>query len=379
MPNNYDAIVLGCGGMGSAALAELARRGLRVLGLEQFPLVHDQGSSHGETRIIRLAYYEHPDYVPLLRRAFARWHQLEQEIGETLLTNCGVLSLGPGNCELIEGVLAAAQEHQLAIEHTTAREAMQRWPQWQIPDDYVGIFEKVAGYLRVERCVEAQLEIARRHGAGIHPEEPVLSWRADNNSVEVTTTRGSYRAAKLIITGGAWNGTLLSDLKLPLTVMRQVGCWFDVPDPTQFAAESFPCFIHSSAAGEFYGFPWLDGLKLAQHYGAPEVASPADVERATYDRDELPIRQFAARAISAPLGRSLRRSVCMYTITPDKHFVIDRHPQHDTVVIAGGFSGHGFKFASVVGEILADLAMQGKTALPIEMFRATRFQRTTNF
>lgn len=373
MTNNYDVIVLGCGGMGSAALAELARRGLRVLGLEQFPLVHNLGSSHGETRIIRLAYYEHPDYVPLLRRAFERWRLLEQEIGETLLTECGVLSLGPENCELIEGVLTAAKQHQLAIEQETASEVMRRWPQWRIPNDYVGIFEKVAGYLPVERCVEAHLQVARRHGAEIQAEESVLAWRALPHSVDVTTARGRYQAAKLIITGGAWNSALLAELNLPLTVMRQTGCWFDVPEPAQFAPEKFPCFIHSSAAGEFYGFPWRDGLKLAQHYGASEVASPTEVDRTTSERDELPPRQFAARALAVPLGSCLRRSVCMYTLTPDRHFFIDLHPQHDNVVIAGGFSGHGFKFASVVGEITADLATRGSTTLPIKMFHTTRF------
>jgi sarcosine oxidase len=373
MNHQYDVIVLGCGGMGSASLAELSRRGLRVLGLEQFPLVHHLGSSHGETRIIRLAYYEHPDYVPLLRRAFERWHQLEQEFGETLLTECGVLSLGPTNCELIEGVQASTRRHQLAIEHATAREVMQRWPQWRISDDYIGIYEKVAGYLRVERCVEAQLQIARQHGAELYAEEAVLSWQALSNSVVVTTTRGKYHAAKLIIAGGAWNAALLAELNLPLTVMRQTGCWFDLPEPAQFAPEKFPCFIHSSTAGEFYGFPWREGLKLAQHYGANEVASPAEIDRTTSERDEEPLRRFAAQTLTAPLQSCLRRSACMYTLTPDRHFVIDLHPQHNNVVIAGGFSGHGFKFASVLGEITADLATQGATTLPIKMFRATRF------
>lgn len=377
MSHNYDVIVLGCGGMGSAALAELARRGLRVLGLEQFPLVHDQGSSHGETRIIRLAYYEHPDYVPLLRRTFARWYELEQECGEQLLTETGMLSLGEPQSELITGIQRAAAEHSLRLEKYTAQEVQQRWPQWKLPESYVGVFENVAGYLRVERCVRAQLQVAGRHGAHIIADTPVLSWDADANSVTVRTANEIYRAAKLVIAGGAWNPTLLGGLNLPLTVARMVPCWFEVPDPQVFSRQRFPCFIHTSPAGEFYGFPQIDGqgLKLAPHHNTNEVSSPAEVDRTTSERDEKQVRSFANEWMTVPLGRCLKRSVCMYTLTPDRHFLIDRHPQHDNVIFAGGFSGHGFKFASVVGEILADLATSGTTALPIEMFRASRFAK----
>lgn len=375
MSQNFDIIVLGCGAMGSAALAELARRGVRVLGIEQYPLVHDQGSSHGETRIIRLAYYEHPDYVPLLRRAFERWYELEQECGEQLLTETGMLSMGEPASELIAGIKQAAAEHSLALEHYSAAEVTRRWPQWKLPESYVGVFENVAGYLRVERCIREQLNVAAKHGAQIVAETPVISWDATGSSVTVKTARETYHAAKLVIAGGAWNPALLAGLNLPLTVARMVPCWFEVPDPHQFTRQHFPCFIHASPAGEFYGFPQIDGqgLKLAPHHCTREVASPDEVDRATNERDETELRRFASEWLTAPLGRCLKRSVCMYTLTPDRHFVIDTHPEHDNVVMAGGFSGHGFKFASVVGEILADLAINGTTKQPIKMFRAGRF------
>jgi sarcosine oxidase len=377
MPHNYDVIVLGCGGMGSAALAELAQRGVRVLGLEQFPLGHDLGSSHGETRIIRLAYYEHPDYVPLLRRAFERWYELEQDVGEQLLTETGMLSMGEPSSELITGIQHAAAEHSLQLEKYSPAEVCKRWPQWKLPESYVGVFENVAGYLRVERCVRAQLKVAETHGAQIIAEEPVVSWQADTNSVTVRTVRETYHAAKLVIAGGAWNPELLGSLNLPLTVARMVPCWFEVPDPRQFTRQRFPCFIHTSPAGEFYGFPQIDGqgLKLAPHHNTNEVSSSAEIDRTTSERDEEPLRSFASKWLTVQLGRCLKRSVCMYTLTPDRHFVIDRHPQHDNVVFAAGFSGHGFKFASVVGEILADLAINGTTTLPIKMFRASRFAK----
>ncbi len=377
MSHNFDVIVLGCGGMGSATLAELARRGTRVLGLEQFPLVHDQGSSHGETRIIRLAYYEHPDYVPLLRRAFARWYELEQECGEQLLTETGMLSMGEPESELIVGIQRAAAEHSLELEEYSAREVQQRWPQWKLPEAFVGVFENVAGYLRVERCVRTQLNMAKAHGAQINAEEPVISWQANDNSVAVRTTRETYHAAKLVIAGGAWNPALFGGLNLPLTIARMVPCWFQVPDPRVFCRQRFPCFFHTSPAGEFYGFPQIDGqgFKFASHHIKNEVSTPAEVDRATSEHDEDELRRFASEWLTVPLGRCLKRSVCMYTITPDRHFVIDLHPQHDNVVIAGGFSGHGFKFASVVGEILADLAIDRSTALPIKMFRASRFAK----
>ncbi|HEX4613745.1 MAG TPA: N-methyl-L-tryptophan oxidase, partial [Urbifossiella sp.] len=225
MPTICDVIVIGVGGMGSAACFELARRGLRVVGLEQFPLVHSRGSSHGRTRIIRTAYYEHPDYVPLLRRAWDRWYELEQLTGRHLLTECPCLMVGPEAGEVVVGVRAAARAHGLAVESLTAAEVGRRAP-FRFPDDYAGVLEHAAGFLAVEDCVRAHADAAAAHGADIRTEEAVRSWAARGTGVEVVTDRDTYHAARLVVTAGAWATRLLAGLGVPLTVMRQVLTWF---------------------------------------------------------------------------------------------------------------------------------------------------------
>lgn len=365
----YDAIVLGCGGMGSAALFELARRGRRVLGLEQFPLVHARGSSHGHTRVIRTAYYEHPDYVPILRRAWERWYDLEQLTGRHLLTECGCLSVGPGDGELVRGVKASAARHGLRIENRTT-------DHFRVPDGYEAVFETQAGFLMVEDCVRAHLDAATAAGAELHVEETVLDWRPEGTGVAVRTDRGEYHTAKLVVTAGGWATQLLADLGLPLTVMRQVMLWFQPCVTEDFRRDRFPVFLYESPQGAYYGLPMIDprGVKIARHYAAPELPLPTDVDWTTSEADEQPVREFARDYIAHRFGRCTDRQVCQYTLTPDRHFVLDVHPANPNVVVAAGFSGHGFKFASVVGEILADLAESGRTRHPIQLFRANRFR-----
>lgn len=371
----YDIIVLGLGGMGTAAACELARRGRRVLGIEQFDVGHDRGSSHGETRIIRQAYYEHPAYVPLLRRAYERWYELEQQGGQRLLVECGVLSVGPPESEVVAGVLASAAAHRLPVEEYRGAELTQRFSQFEVEPTWRGVLERDAGLLFVERCVEAHAEQARRHGAELHEREEVLGWRADERHVEVVTKRERYAAERLVITAGAWATRLLADIGVPFSVMRQVAMWFDVWRPADFRRDRFPCFCADTPAGFFYGFPMLDplGIKVARHYGADELHDPTAVDWQVHPADEAPLRRFLQAHLPGVEGEATRSSVCMYTLTPDRHFVIDLHPRHANVAVAGGFSGHGFKFASVVGEILADLCEQASTELPIEMFCAGRF------
>jgi sarcosine oxidase len=373
----YEIIVLGLGGMGTAAAYELARRGRRVLGIEQFAIGHDRGSSHGETRVIRKAYFEHPDYVPLLRRAYERWYDLEQQSGQRLFIECGVLCLGPPDSEVVAGVLTAAGDHALPVETLAAADLRKQHPQFQIDDSWHGVLERNAGLLFVERCVNAHTERARSYGAELHDHEEALGWRADDRHVEVVTNRGRYAADKLIITSGAWATRLLKDIDCPLSVMRQVAMWFDVSRPDAFRRDRFPCYFVDSPNGFFYGFPMIDpqGIKLARHYGADELADPSAVDWQVTVADETPLRGFLEAHLPAADGARNRASVCMYTLTPDRHFVIDLHPRHPNVAVAAGFSGHGFKFASVVGELLADLCDEGRTRLPIEMFRATRFIR----
>jgi sarcosine oxidase len=371
----FDAIVIGVGGMGSAAACELARRGRRVLALEQFALGHDRGSSHGHTRIIRKAYYEHPDYVPLVCRAFERWYDLEQRQGIHLLTESPCLSIGRSGSPMLAGVLASASQHGLPVESLSAEELRRRFPAFRFGDDYCGVLERSAGFLYVEDCVQAHTCEAIRLGATVQDNEPVVSWQADEREVTVETHAGRYTAARLVLTAGPWAGEVLARRGAFLRVMRQVVQWFGSRDDRRFRRDVFPLYIADTPLGHFYGFPMLNanGAKVAQHYGAPELTNPSEIDRTVRPADEERTRAFLREHLPMIDGPCHRSSVCIYTLTPDRHFVLDLHPDHANVALAAGFSGHGFKFASVVGEILADLADHGRTDLPIGMFRINRF------
>jgi sarcosine oxidase len=373
--HTYDVIVIGVGGMGSAATCELARRGLRVLALEQFALGHDRGSSHGHTRIIRKAYYEHPDYVPLVGRAFERWYDLEQQQGLHLLTESPCLSIGRADSAMIAGVRASATQHHLPVESLTAAELRHRFPAFRFGDEYMGVLERSAGFLYVDVCVQAHACEAVRLGATIQDNEPVVSWTANEREVIVQTTAERYTAARLVITAGPWAGQLLARHGAFLRVMRQVVQWFGTRDDALFRRDIFPLYIADTPQGHFYGFPVLNaqGAKIAQHYGAPELTAPSEIERDVKPEDEATARAFLREYLPLIDGPCRRASVCIYTLTPDRHFIIDLHPEHGNVALAAGFSGHGFKFASVAGEILADLADNGRTELPIGMFGLKRF------
>jgi sarcosine oxidase len=379
MAHSFDVIVLGVGGMGSAACFELARRGRRVLGLEQFSLAHDRGSSHGHTRIIRTAYAEGPAYVPLVRRAFERWYELEQFTGRHLLTECPCLNAGPPGSEHVEGVRASVREHKLAAEELTADEINRRFPAFRFPVDYTGVIERDAGFLYVEECVRAHVDAALSLGAAIRAEETVREWKVVGDGVEVTTDRDTYRAAKLVVTAGAWATKLLADIGVPLVVMRQVLLWFGIERPSNeplFRRDRFPIFIADVPGGPFYGLPAIDGrgVKIAGHYNAPELPGPEAVNWEVTTQDVDALNRLMRRYFSADYMPGITYGqVCMYTVTPDHHFVIDVHPAHPQVSVACGFSGHGFKFASTVGEIMADLADDGRTKHDIALFGAKRF------
>jgi sarcosine oxidase len=372
MGQSFDVIVLGVGGMGSAACFELAARGRRVLGLEQFALAHDRGSSHGHTRIIRTAYAEGPAYVPLAQRAFSRWYDLEQRTGRHLLTECACLNAGRPGSEHVEGVRASVREHKLAAEELSGDEINRRFSAFRFPADYRAVIEQAAGFLYVEECVRAHIDAAMSLGAEIHAEEPVREWKAVGGGVEVTTEKGTYRAARLVVTAGAWATKLLADIGVPLVVMRQVLTWFDAGSRADaYRRDHFPIFIADVPNGSFYGLPAIDrfGLKVACHYNAPELPNPDGVNWNTSDADSAPIRAFLDQFIPG-VGRLTKAQVCMYTVTPDHHFVIDTHPRFPQVSVACGFSGHGFKFATTVGEILADLTERGATKHDIALFKA---------
>jgi len=370
----YDAIVLGVGGMGSAALFELARRGRRVLGLEQFAPGRDRGSSHGQTRVIRKAYYEHPDYVPLLRRAYERWYDLEQRSGRRLLVECGCLSIGRPDGELVPGVRRAAAAHGLPVEVLTVADLRRRVPAFRPGDDLVAVLERDAGFLYVEECVRAHADEARRLGAQLCTDEPVVSWEAAAGGVVVRTAQGNYAADRLVVTAGAWAGRVLAGLGLPLTVLRKVVLWFGTSHPAALRRDVFPIYMAETPAGFYYGFPVIDGQghKAARHDGGAAV-DPETVDRQASAADAADCRAFLRAHLPAVDGDWQSGQVCLYTVTPDRHFIIDRHPEHPQVIVAAGFSGHGFKFASVVGEVLADLAECGRSDLPIGRFRIERF------
>jgi sarcosine oxidase len=374
MPH-FDVIVLGVGGVGSAALYHLAKRGIKCLGLEQFDIAHDRGSSHGQTRIIRQAYFEHPDYVPLLQRAYELWHELESECGEKLLHVVGLVQIGKPTGEVIAGVRESARLHNLSIESLSAAEARRRFPGFVIPDQMEAIFEPIAGYLLVERCVAAHAAAAQRHGASLRTDTSVQSWRIENGTVVVETDHDTFTADRLIVTAGAWAGELLRELGLPLQVLRKEVYWWPTAQQDYQASGGTPTFLYDLPEGCFYGFPAIDerGVKVAEHSGGTPVDNPLDIDRKLDARHMRRVGKFVREYLPQLDRHPFAHSVCMYTMTPDGHFIVDRHPQNPQVVFAAGLSGHGFKFAGVLGEALAQLAVDGATPLPMDFLKLTRF------
>jgi len=374
--NASDVIVLGTGGMGAAAACHLARRGLRVLGLDRFSPAHDRGSSHGQTRLIRTAYYEHPDYVPLLLRARPLWRALEADAGRPLLIDAGVVMAGPADCDLVRGTATAARIHALAVERLTATEAAGRWPALRLPESWDVIFEAAAGYLLVEECVRGHLDAATRAGADLRWGVTVHRWRASGDGVVVETDAGVFTAARLVLCPGPWAAGLLQLPHVSLTVLRKSLFWYAPPsDRSCHVPSALPCFACDTPAGFFYGFPSLDdrGLKVANHSGGTVVADPLTVDRAIDAGERRDVETFLDAHLPG-LGRRLTtHATCLYTMSPDHHFLLGLHPEHPQVALAAGFSGHGFKFASVVGEILADLAITGHTPHPIAFLSPGRF------
>ncbi len=375
MTKHADVIVIGSGGVGSAALYHLARRGVNVLGIDRFPAGHDRGSSHGHSRIIRLAYFEHHDYVPLLRRAYSLWDELGQMQGERLLLNTGLLEVGAPNGPTIQGILAAARTHQLQVDELSAEECRRRFPAFAVPDAMAAIFEATAGVLRVERCVLAHLDQARKLGAKMVVGEAVLGWTATASAVEVTTDKNTYRAGRLIVTAGAWAGSLLASLGIPLPVRRKHLHWYPGPAASCAADLGCPAFYFETPAGDFYGIPAFDGfgLKAGEHTGGATVLDPLSDDRSVEADDRRRVEAFLSEYLPTVARPALDHRTCFYTMSPDSHFLIDRHPEHANVAFAAGLSGHGFKFTGVLGEALADLALNGRTDLPIDFLGIRRF------
>jgi sarcosine oxidase len=371
-----DLVVVGLGAMGGATLWRAAARGLRAVGVDRFDPPHDRGSTHGGSRLIRTAYFEDPAYLPLLREAFALWRALEAEAGETLLTMTGAAMIGRADSEVITGALRTARMHDLPHEMLDCREAARRFPQFALRDDEVLFHEDGGGVLRPERSVAAALRLARARGARVITRQQVTRIEPRGGGVRVHLHGGdAVDARRAVACAGAWTPALLPSLRAPLSVERQVNAWFDPRDAALYAPQRFPVFIRELPGGHFvYGLPAIDGdgVKLAVHHEGQRV-DPDNVPRTITDADLQPLRDHATRCLHGLDLQPRRAITCVYTNTPDEHFVIGVLPEAPQVVVVSACSGHGFKFAPVVADIAVDLAVDGGTERAIAPFALTRF------
>ena len=369
----YDVVVVGVGGMGSAALYHLARRGKRVLGLERFDLLHEQGSSHGLTRIIRLAYFEHPDYVPLLRRAYELWRELEAEAGEQLLHITGIVE---GGDRISEGVLRSCAEHDLPHEVLDGAQVARRFPAFRLPPQLEVVFQPDGGFVVPERCIVAHVEGALANGAVFRARERMLDWEETESGVRVRTDRTTVEAERLVLTTGAWS---VDAARLPpgsVHAVRQALAWFQPTRPELFTPQRMPVFNLILDDEHFYGFPahGIPGVKLGRYERQGESGDPDTISREATLADEAPLRAFAERYLPDGAGPTVALKTCLFELSPDEHFLVDVHRDASAAIVAAGFSGHGYKFCSVIGEILADLALEGDTRHDIDLFRLDRFR-----
>jgi sarcosine oxidase len=379
-------IVIGLGAMGSATAMHLASRGHRVLGFDQFTPPHSHGSSHGQTRIIRQSYWEDPRYVPLLLRAYDLWRRLEVDSGRSLLHITGGLMIGRATGDLVARSKASAERFMLPHEVLSATQIRSLYPAFRIDDDWVALWERDAGYLYPEACIEQQLLRSTLARAELHFDEPAMEWNAlPGGGVLVRTTRERYSADHLVIAAGPWAPQVLRELNLPLRITRQVVHWFEpIGSMDFFRQDRMPIYIREMEEDQplLYGFPLTgpdsEGVKVGLH-GSNDFCSPETVNRAIDPAEERIIRERVAEALPLLAGQLLHAETCLYTMTPDEHFVIDKHPQFSQVTLAAGFSGHGFKFASVLGEVLADLATDCKPAFDLELFSIRRFDGAPRF
>jgi sarcosine oxidase len=362
--------------MGSATVYELARRGLRVLGLERYDIPHSMGSSHGVNRIIRLAYSEHPSYVPLLRRAYQRWRDLEAECGERVLFITGSVDAGAADSRTVAGSIRSCELHDLRHEVLDAAALHRRFPGYRLPPDMVGVHQADGGFVLSERAIVNYVEAAHAHGAEVHAREAVLGWDASDADVIVRTASSTYHAPRLVLTAGSWAGVMLPALAPLARPERQVLLWTQPTRPEYFRLGAFPVFNLESPEGHFYGFPIhsVPGFKIGKYHHLAEQVDPDTMDRECHPKDESAIREGIHRYFPDADGPTMAMRTCLFTNSPDEHFILDRHPSTARVTIAAGFSGHGFKFCSVVGEIMADLAIDGETRWDLELFRLSRFE-----
>jgi sarcosine oxidase len=367
-------VVIGLGATGSAALCQMARRGIHAIGIEQFQIGHDRGSSHGATRMIRLAHFERPSYVPLMRRAYALWHELEDIVRQKLLHITGIVEIGPPTGEVVRGTRAGANA-DLSCEVLDAASLMRRYPVFKIPHSFVAIFQPDGGFIEASAVLAANIAVAKERGAAVRTGERVIAVEPAGAGVSVVTDRGTIAADFAIVAAGPWLSGLFPELRLSMTVTRQVVGWFESRQPEQFAADHFPAFMFESEYGQHYGFPAYGdkGIKFAKHHHLGETVHADSYKRTVLAQDEAAIRAPMAQYLPAANGPLRAAETCLYTMTPDNTFIIDRVPGFPQIVVASPCCGHGFKFSPVVGEILADLVTRGATEHDISQFRLARF------
>jgi sarcosine oxidase len=383
--NKFDVIVIGVGSMGSSACYYLAKQGLSVLGLEQFSVPNEMSSHTGQSRIIRKAYFEHPAYVPLLQRAYKNWTNLENITNEKVYYQTGLLYCGQYGGAMMKGIQTSADKYQIPLENIDGTVLGHHYSAFNIPAGYKTLLEPEAGFIVPEKAISLYTKTAVALGAVIRQQCIVTGWAKTKEGIVVHTNEADFYAAKLVITAGPWTAKILPVLSPVLTVTRQVIVWVDTSDNASFAFGKLPCWIiaDDSKPGIFYGFPVLPagqfegpaGFKLAWHYPGT-ITDPDSIDRHVTKSDEEIIVQFLDKFLPGIYTKTIAIKTCMYTNTPDENFIIDFLPGSEKkVLVAAGFSGHGFKFASVVGEILSDLAIYGSTAMPIEFLKAQRFTR----
>jgi len=380
MHSLYDVAIIGAGAAGSAAAYHLSKTGKKILVLDRFNPPHNLGSSHGQSRIIREAYFESPAYVPLVQQAYQLWYQLEKESDKKLLLKTGGLMLGAHDTKVVQGAMRSAIEHHLPYEYLNNDEIRKRFPGFNPTEETVAVYEQNAGILFPEECIKTNLELSKNKNTDFCFNEVVSKINSNNKEVEITTNRDKYRATKIIVTAGAWLNELFPELHLPLTVTRQVLFWFKCrkEDAKKYSPENFPIYIWQEKEKIFYGFPDLgEGIKIAIHHDGKTTTADT-IDRNVYKEEVNEISAIVKTylGINATLNSS---AVCMYTNTPDEDFIIDYHPLYKNIIIASPCSGHGFKFSSAIGKLLCEMALEEPLNFDILVFNIKRFGKVYSF